>query len=188
MLGIGLGDADLPGEDPEGVGGAFEANGHIPRGVLGSLRKPCSVPVTVKPLAPGISRRRVFPWATGRPLSAPGCPGRRETSVPGTGRWDHAAGGALQAHFDGSIGHGSIPPLVVGCITFKHTAKCGRLQGEQGAKPRAFRGRSPKKGGKAGPYPAKTPGFFSQHHHPTNSKGNWEEMGNPMHFPQKNKK
>ena len=28
----------------------------------GSFRKPFSVPVTVNPLAPGISSRRVFPW------------------------------------------------------------------------------------------------------------------------------
>ena len=37
MLGIRLGDADLPGEDPEGVGRGLEANGHVPWGVQGEL-------------------------------------------------------------------------------------------------------------------------------------------------------
>ena len=118
----------------------------------------------------------------------PAVPVGEKPQCPEQAGGDHAAGGALQAHFDGSIGHGSIPPLVVGCITFKHTAKCSGLQGGTGGQTQGLPGAfPPKRGGKAGPYPAKTPGFFSQHHHPTNSKGNWEEWGNPMHFPQKNK-
>ena len=62
MLGVRLGDADLPGEDPEGVIRTLKANGTSPGVSWGSFRKPFSVPVTVNPLAPGISRRRVFPW------------------------------------------------------------------------------------------------------------------------------
>ena len=39
MLGVGLAHADLPGEDPEGIGRALKADGHIPGGLPVQLLK-----------------------------------------------------------------------------------------------------------------------------------------------------
>lgn len=68
VLGVRLGDADLPGEDPEGVIRALKANGHIPGGVLGELPEALLRAGDGEPPGAGdLPAAGSSPGATGRP-------------------------------------------------------------------------------------------------------------------------
>lgn len=131
MLGIGLGHAELAGEDPEGIGGAFEADGDIPRGILGELLEALVGGGDGKPFGAGDFQAQGFatrPQA-GFLFDAAVLLGQ-EFQRPAQTAGHQRAGGALQAAFHRPVGHGVIPPLVV--LTFKDTAKSLGLQGREG--------------------------------------------------------
>ena len=104
MLGIGLGHAELSGEHPEGVGGAFEADGHIPggAGVEGFEARPGAC--DGKAPGPGDFQAQGFPL---RPLHRLGLdfavPGGQELQRPAQAGGDHTAGGTLHAHLKRSV-------------------------------------------------------------------------------------
>lgn len=112
MLGIGLGHAELAGKDPEGVGGAFEADGHIPRGVLGELLEALGAGGDGEALGAGdLQAQGLAPGPqTGFLLDAAVLLGQ-EFQRPAQAAGHQGAGGALQAAFHRAVGHGVIPPF-----------------------------------------------------------------------------